>query len=386
MYSPSRSIALQSWYIRVAVVVTGALIFWASGLPGSLLVARADQVTTLSDVLSTSKPDTGANHTITFGTPTGVPADGSTIVVTMPTGFTMGSLGEDDIDITDDGVDLTTDTVCGAVNAAVTVSGQDITIEICSGGGGAIAAASTITIEIGTNATASGTGANQVTNNATVGEYEVLIGGTMADEGYTKIAIIDSVTITGEVQNFFEFTIGGVDTGLTVNADATLTTGTTTATSVPFGIVSAGSEYVLAQDLTVNTNSANGFIVSVFADGDLESSTGATINSFSDGTYEAVPTTWAQPSAIPGSADTYGHWGVTTEDTTLSDDDSFGDALYVGDFVSSAREIMYATSSADAITPDIGSTRVGFKMEVSSMQEAATDYTTRLVYIATPVF
>ena len=50
------------------------------------------------------------NHTITFETPTGVADDGSTIEVIFPTGFTMGSVGEDDVDIADDGVDLTTGT------------------------------------------------------------------------------------------------------------------------------------------------------------------------------------------------------------------------------------------------------------------------------------
>ena len=38
-----------------------------------------------------------------------------------------------------------------------------------------------------------------------------------------------------------------------------------------FGTVTPGTEYVLAQDLSVTTNSVNGFSVTVTAEGDLAS-------------------------------------------------------------------------------------------------------------------
>ena len=384
MKTPSRSLVLHSWHVYVATVLVFALILFF-GFP-RIHVARALQLTNVSDLISTSAPGpAAANHTITFTTPTGVPADGSTIVITIPTGFNVAGLTEDDVDVEDDGVNLTTDTVCGAVGAAVTFSSQDISIEICSGAS-PIVAGSVVTIEIGNHADTSGTGANQIVNHVTEGDYEVLIGGTMTDEGFTKIAIIESVTVTGEVNNYFNFAITGVVDGQTVNADAQTTTGTTTATTVPFGLVQSGNEYVMAQDLTVSTNSNDGFTVRVFADGDLESGAGATIDSFADGGGDATPAIWAQPSGISGTDNTYGHWGLTTEDITLSDDDSFGDALYVGNFVDNPREVFYGTSSADSLTDHIGKTRVGYKLEITDLQEAATDYTTRLVYVATPVF
>ncbi len=384
--SPSRGLALQHWYVYTSAVLIVALIVWSLGLPGILIHAEAAQLTNLSDTLSTSKPGVASDHDIQFTTPTGVPADGSNIQITLPTGFDVSSITEDDVDIADDGADLTTASACGSVNAAVTVSGQIVTIEICNGGGGAISAGSVVDIEIGQNATASGAGANQITNNSTEGSYELAIGGTMADDGYTRLVIVESVVVTGEVDTYLNFQISGVDAGETVNADATQTFGTTTATSVAFGTVAPSTEYVLAQDLAVTTNAEDGFTVKVFADGDLQSSSGATINSFVDGTGTSTPISWTSPSANTGSADTYGHWGLTTEDTTLSDNDSFGNALYVGDFINSPREIMYATSSADGTTADIGSTRVGYKIEISNMQEAGTDYTTTLTYIVTPRF
>jgi hypothetical protein len=171
-----------------------------------------------------------------------------------------------------------------------------------------------------------------------------------------------------------------------VNGDATQTIGTTTATSVPFGTVQPTLEYVLAQDLSVTTNAVNGFAVTVEAASDLLSTSGATIDSFQNGTGVAVPTAWTDPSGTLGNTDTYGHWGLTTEDATLSDDDSFGTALYAGDFIQEPREVMYATTSANGIAPHIGATRVGYKLEVTTMQEAARDYTTTLTYVVTPVF
>lgn len=386
MQTPSRSLVLLSGYTYTSAVLIVSILFWAFGLPGMLLHAEASQLTSVRDILSTTKPGVSANHILRFGTPTGVPADGSTIEVDIPAGFDVSTITEDDVDVTDDGVDLTTDTVCGAVQAAVSVSGQKIIIEICTGGGGAIAATSVIEVEIGLQATFSGAGAHQITNHINVGEYAVGIGGTMEDEGFTRIVIMDTVEVSGVVENFLDFEIAGVGPNKSVNADAILTFASTTATSMPFGLVTPSTEYVLAQDLSVSTNSKNGFMVTVFTEGDLVSTTGASINSFADGTGVEIPEAWSEPASQSGSPDTYGHWGVTSEDTTLSDDDSFGDALYAGNFVSNPREVMFATSSADGTTPGIGATRVGYKMEISMMQEAATDYRTQLVYIVTPVF
>lgn len=386
MKTPSRSLALPSGYMYISGVLIVSILFWALGLPGILLHAEAAQLTSVQDILSTTKPGVPANHTLRFRTPTGVPADGSTIEVDIPNGFDVSLITEDDIDIADDGVDLSTDTVCGAVQAGVTIVDQKIIVEVCTGGGGAISATSILEIEIGLHATFSGTGAHQITNHATVGEYEVGIAGTMTDEGFTRIVIIDTVEVTGAVENFLDFEVSGVGPNQSVNADPILTFASTTATSMPFGLVTPANEYVLAQDISVNTNSKNGFVVTVFTDGDLMSTTGATINSFVDGAGVEIPEAWKEPASLPGLPDTYGHWGITTEDTSLSDDDSFGDALYAGDFILNPREVLFATSSADGTTPHIGKTRVGYKMEIGMMQEAAVDYRTQLSYIITPVF
>lgn len=384
MVSPSHGLK-PVWHFFVTPSLILALLAGSLGVAGFPTQSHALQVAQFSDTLSTSKPSVDANHTLEFLSPNGI-AEGETLVVTLPDGFDMSSIVEDDIDVRDDGVDLTTASSCGSVEAAVAIVDQAITVEICAGGGGAIAGTSVITMLVGDHASVDGVGSNQVTNHGTPGNYEVLLGGTMEDYGFTRIMIIDATQVSGAVQTFFSFSIDGVSAGGSVNDDLTTLTGTTTATSVPFGLISPETEYVLAQDLRVTSNSTNGFTVTVQATGDLESGVGATIDSFYDGTSLAVPGSWDSPSGVVGSATTYGHWGVTSEDTSLSDGNSFGDALYAGNFIASPREVMYATSSADGTTAHIGKTRVGFKLETSVMQEAGNDYTTALQYIATPVF
>lgn len=384
-FSPSRRTLVRAHLAYGWGVLALVLIASVTGAPGVLLRAQAAQLANLTDTLSTSKPGIGANHTIRFTSPSGIAANGSTLIITFPSGFDMSTIGEDDIDIATT-TDLTTASSCGATQTAVATSSQTITIEFCAGGGGAIPAASAITVEIGTNATAFGTGAQQVLNHSGSGSYVLSIGGSMGDEGETRLIIVDAVVVSGAVETYLVFSITGVDAGQTVNADVVPTGGTTTATSMPFGTLSPTVPRVMAQDLAVTTNAVSGFMVSVEAAQDLLSTSGASINSFSDGSGTSTPITWRAPQGTPGLNDTFGHWGVTTEDVSLSDNNSFGDALYVGNFVGRPREIMYSTTSSDGITEHIGTTRVGYKAEITAMQEAARDYTTSLTYVVTTVF
>ena len=378
---------------KLSLLVALSFMFWTTGLPLALITANAAQVSSFSDTLSSSAPGVGANHTIEFTTPTGVSADGSTIVVTMPAGFGMGSLTENDVDIADDTVDLTTDTTCGAVNAAVTFSGQDIEIEICTGGGGAIAADSVVEIEVGTNASASGTGANQITNHATDDSYVVTLGGTMADTGETRIAIVETVDVSAQVNTIFSFSINSVGSGVTINDDSTVTTGVSTATTIPFGTLQPGVPKMMAQELRVDTNALNGFSVTIQADQTLTAGNLATIDEFSNGTALASSTLWSEEPLLAtlGNTDTYGHWGITSDDDEVSSTTAnlwgIGEAAYVGNFINNPVEVFYYDGPVlNTSGVGVGSTTVGFKIETTALQEAATDYTANVMYIATPVF
>ena len=160
------------------------------------LPVRAATVTSANDFPSTLQNATASNHTLSFTTPTGISA-GSTVTITFASVFDTSSITEDDVDVADDEVDLTTAASCaGTEQASVSVSSDIVTITICVGDGGAIAALSAVTIEIGTNATASGTGANQITNPTSVGTYFVSLAGTFGDSGSIIIPIISTGAVT----------------------------------------------------------------------------------------------------------------------------------------------------------------------------------------------
>jgi hypothetical protein len=50
------------------------------------------------------------------------------------------------------------------------------------------------------------------------------------------------------------------------------------------------------------------------------------------------------------------------------------------------RAIMAHTGPSDGVTPGIGFATVGYKAEITALQEAGDDYNTMLTYIATPTF
>lgn len=369
-----------------AAIVSLTILFWSIGLP-SLQFVEAANVTTFSDTLSDSAPSVVSNHEIVFTTPTGV-ANGETITVDFSEGpFVVGSVTFADIDVATTSGEFTLAADCtGSEPASAAFSGTTLTITMCAGDGGLIAAGGTTTIQIGTNADS---GVNQLTNPAS-GSYEIALTAGSVDRGATRVAIVDSVTVTASVQTRFTFTVTGVAAGQTVNV-ADTTGGATTATEIPFGTLTDGNASTAAQDLTVETNASNGFVVTVTADSQLLSDSGADIDGFIDGNYDTTPQAWTGPANTIGQEETYGHWGLTSDDPSLTAGltDIF-DANGAGDlFVSASTspiEVFRHNDVTDGTITGEGTTRVGYKVEIGPFQEAANDYRTTLTYVATPVF
>lgn len=372
-----------------AAIIALAILFWSIGLP-SFRFAEAANVTTVTDTLSDSAPSTVSNHTLSFITPTGV-ANGETITVDFSDGpFVVGSVDYTDIDVLDDTNDLVLGADCTLTEeVGAAFSGTTLTLTFCSGDGAFLPTNGTTTIKIGTNASFGTTGDQQLTNPA-AGSYEIAITAGASDSGKTRVAIVSAVTVTASVDTLFTFTVAGVSGGATVNV-ADITDGTTTATAIPFGQLSNGNASTTAQDLTVTTNAYNGFVVTVTADGQLVSTTGADIDGFRNGNYDTTPVAWESPTPSLGDEDTYGHWGLTSDDPTLTAGltDLF-EAGGSGDrFVSASTtpvEVFRHTGPTDGTVTGQGTTRVGYKVEISALQEAADDYQATLTYVATPVF
>lgn len=371
----------------VAAIAGLAVLFWSLGLP-SLRFAEAVNLTNVSDILSDSAPNVVSNHTIEFTLPVdgaGVGA-GDTITITFPNGasdFNLQNIDAGDIDLA-----TTTDYAIqdGAASGATWgVATSTFAITFTSGTE-TIAAGATVTVEIGTNATFGGVGNGQIVNPAS-SSYEINISTSGGDSGATRVVILDNVEISASVDTTFTFSVAGVGAGETVNG--TTTTGSSEATAIAFGQLLAGAQNAstTAQRLTVVTNATQGYVVTVQVDDTLISSTGADIDLFSNGTESDVPQSWASPSGTLGNENTYGHWGITSDDldTTARGANEFG----VDEWIAASttpRVVMGHNGPADGLTQGIGTSTVGFKIEITPLQEAGDDYEAILTYVATPTF
>ncbi len=364
-----------------AFVLVLATILWSLGLP-TFRFAEAANVTSFSDTLSDSAPGALSDHTISFVATSGV-ASGESLTITFDAGFTdLGAIGTNDIDLATTSGEATLVDDGSETASQWGVATTSNTIVFTSGGANAvIGAGATVTIQVGLNATG---GDAQITNPGTPGSYKINVNttGVTPDTGETVIAIIPSVTVSASVDTSFDFTVRGRAPGVDINGYTT--TGSSTAIAIPFGELQANTASTAGQQLEVSTNATNGYVVTVQVDQQLLSATGADIDAFSNGTFVTDPTAWGVLSPSIGDDDTYGHWGLTSEDATTTRTNEFGPQEFVAASTSPV-VVMSHTGPANG-TGDTGLTEVGYRIEISSLQEAANDYTATLTYVATPIF
>lgn len=351
----------------VATLVACATILFSIGM---YQVAHAAQLATVSDTLTDSDLNVTSAHTIKFTIPTGSTlTTGQTVSLTFDSGFTgIASSVSGDLTVT--------------ANASTTAIGAfDSTGQVISFNNVSATAGQEVVVAIADGV---------ITNPNSVGSFEVnIVAGT--DTGAAEVAIIDNVLVQASVDTQLIFTIDGLATSTAVNSETT--TGSSTPTLLNFGELTAGSPSVLAQQLNVTTNAYNGFVVTVESDQNLQSVNGADIDSFTDGTDVALPgTAWTAPVPDVNDENTWGHWGVTTNDSNLGSNDGYYGAtdFAASEFIAvsstTPRQVFAHDGPSDGTTADIGRTQVAYKIGISGLQEAATDYTTTLTYIATPTF
>jgi hypothetical protein len=351
----------------VAMLVACAVMLWSVG---AYTTAQAANLIEVSNTLTDSGPNAESGHFISFEIPTGSSvASANDIVVNFPAGFTgVNTVVSGDLEVRVNG------------GAPVTISNfaaaaSSLTFDNVTATSGDV-----ITIELDPAV---------VANPATVQSYEFLItvANATSDTGRTRVAIVDYVTVTAVVETSFDFVVAGLNDATAVNG--TSTTGTTSATQIEFGVIDAGEIYTLGQELTVSTNAINGFVVTVEQDGNLRSSTGADIDGFVDGAYTNTPTAWAGPANSLLLENTWGHWGLTSNDSNLTGGNEFNVGSGGDRWVAASttpREIFSHTGPADGTTQDYGLARVAYQVEITALQEAADDYQTVLMYVATPTF
>ncbi len=389
----SLSIALRLPGRTLAIVLMLALLAWSIGLPSWINRADAAGLNFVSDTLSDSDLGVDSAHRLRFTTPNGFSSLENMRVSFDPstTAFDLTGFSTTSITIVAGATQVANIGSCtGAASQMYpTVNAETVDFTMCTGD--SIASSTAFIIDIGTT-----TAGALINNPATAGSYVINIDGTGAtpfvDEADTRVAIIDDVTVTAAVDTIFTFSINAVGPGATVNDDVTTTSASSTATSVPFGILAPGVPKLLAQRLLVDTNALNGFSVTVQSDVTLTAGNGATIDEFIDNAATASTTSWTTPLGTMGSPDTYGHWGVTSDDNVVSSTTpnkwGSGYALYQGNFTgNNPVEVFYHNAAVQNTAGiGVGSTTVAYKAQITSLQEAAKDYTATLTYIATPVF
>jgi hypothetical protein len=179
------------------------------------------------------------------------------------------------------------------------------------------------------------------------------------------------VSSAATVDSNITFAIGGVASGQTIEGATTdISTSSTVAAfgELPFNQVREG-----ASSLTVTTNAASGYTVTVAQTGNLIS-TSATVFPYVSGT-NASPITW--PNSL-----TTGAYGYHTSDAVLGTGTTsrFSADNTFAQFDGTAREVAY---NAGPVTSEV--THMLYSIEVGFAQEAGS-YSHTITYIATGVF
>jgi len=353
-----------------------SFLFWSIGFQ-FILTVHAASLTSVSDTLSDSRPGVSANHTITYSNPTSTTA-GQTIQYTFDpnTGAFPNVASTTFQNVTSTGMNIVQ--VCSGTSDNVTFNATStantLVFTVCPSN---VVASTTVTLR---------TLNNTLTNPTSTGSYIIRIaaGTNSAD---TRVMIVNGVNVTASVATTFTFTISSLATSTTLLNNAT-TTGTSSSTTLPFGTIGPNTHYELGQQLNVTTNAANGFAVTVHEDQDMQSSKGNTIHLFSNANATSTPSPWTAPKNTINNPLTYGHLGITSDDSsgTLSFV-SGGQPLYAGSFNPTSSLIVFSwTGPADGVTQNVGAAKVAVRLEISPLQAAANDYSNNLIYIATPVF
>jgi hypothetical protein len=352
--------------------------------------ANAGTLTSVKDTLGNSAPASVSNHTIQFTVATTIPAAGS-ISVDFDTGFTFGSVDFTDVDIASaSDYTLAAAATGGTLGVTFTESTQRMHIAL---GNTAITAGTVLTIEIGFNATFTTTGDQKITNPSTTGSKAVDIStkdtsNVELDSARTFVAIVNPITLNAVVAAAFTFTIDGMTTSESI--DSQVVASASSANYVGFGTLTAGTPILMGSSLSVATNAANGFVVTIQSNHNMLASSGADIDCFVDGTCTGqTSAAWASPVGTLGSENTYGHLGVTSEDSaTISATASVTgttDGFFIGMTPQTPYTIWSNSTPADGIAQDIGHIDVGYRVQITALQEAGR-YQSRVMYIATPTF
>ncbi len=427
----TKIISEDSLLLAISMIVAALFLL----MPSRIVRLDAAQLPYSEDVLTQSKVSTASNHSLVFQLSSAMTAS-STIVVNFPVTFQSTSTTNYD-GLLNSGTPLaanfdvatsSSNTDSGYTNLNVkdkngcTGTGQSsfevtsmstttgyttLTLTHCNGSD-PVAAGNFVKLKIGTDSTFGGTGTSTLTNPVNPGQYDISIAAPFGtDNATTSVFLLTSnVSMTASVNTNFSFNVTPVTWAQNINGEsvASMTTGVS-STSIDWGTLSPNVAKVAGHRLNVSTNAANGFMVTVRQTGNLASNNGNAIYPFTSNntiSYSltasstiarvASSTAWVSPSNTIGSPTTWGHYGVTSDDSDISSTlgmrYSYVNTGYapVGTTTDAARIVMHNAGPADGTTNNVGSTTVAYKIEIGSLLPAGSDYNNTLIYVATPAF
>lgn len=357
----------------------------------SVGAARPDS---LKDVITDSRPSTAANHTITLDQAAGGDfSAGDTLVLTFASNFdTSGFASTDalDYDITVNAVEETivdsNDACAGDTIEITTVAADVFTFTACGGYVGE-AAGVVIVIQIGTHATSGGTGNTQITNS-TAATYNLAVDTTDEDSQDTIIVVTSAVTVSATIDETLTNAVAAV-----VSGSCTTTGGTTitsTASTIPFGTVTAETFYDICQSLTVTTNASGGYTVTVYTTAGLDAGASAFAVGSCDGACTlTTPSTWATATNNGYAVcmdDTTGNAAATANagwDTAAEECGGAGQKFELVADIGASDTPSTIMSSATGVSSDVS--LAGWRLSADGTQ-AAGAYTGTADYITTGTF
>jgi len=236
-----------------------------------------------------------------------------------------------------------------------------------------------------------------VTNPGTEGTQYITIqnrgvGNVVLERVTVAVVVIQDVLMTATVNSTLIFDIVGTTTAARVNGIPC--SNASTATTTPFGTLTVNATSTVCQHLEVTTNADDGYTVTVEQSDELTSDSGSNINSFNnsqDGTGSTTVGAWTAPTNVLDAYHTYGHMGLTSDDSDLNtvytnqDYYNGGSAEFAGLNDVDPIPVMHHNGPSDGVTADKGVANVLYQVQVASLQEAG-DYETTLTYICTPTF
>jgi hypothetical protein len=372
--------------------------------------------------LSDSRPSfANTKHTAYFQATTTVPVSGK-IIIDYPTQFNLTTSHEfGDMSMKYSvNADMSSPTTCslaatagaGTVGVSVSDADEKVTFTLAASGiCSTIPQDNYVEITIGDGASGSLDDIANPIKAAAAGTADTYLvtyetqdsTSNTLDKATVRVAIIDAVTITAEVQATLSCVVAGVTSGVSFNTSPGGNTyGTagfdTTATTIPFGILNAGTATQSGQLVKVSTNGSNGFYFAVkhyecnteTKKGTLCSSGGDDIDVFDDGTLQdnSAPMGWNAPAGTPGAEETYGHLGYGATDLTLDDlngagtGSRFTGAKFAGLSTTYEAVLSHSGPANGTGTDTNGQGYVVYKVEISGIQPAGL-YSGTVSYLCT---